>query len=167
VTDSILLVKSQTRANINEQSRKIVRCSATWFASAKFGLEGDKGTVEGLALVDSGAGYTVIDEELAETLDVRYTGLTIVLTSLSGQRISCREAIVNLITVEGKTALSELVAVYSIPESTGELLRKQRANHQLVIGVHTLERIGYAIDVIEHRLIESPGILMITLSATG
>jgi len=36
-----------------------------------------------------------------------------------------------------------------------------------VIGVHTLERLGYAVDVIEHKLIESPGILMITLLEAG
>jgi len=137
------------------------------FASAKFKLVGDGGAVEGLALLNSGAGYTVIDEELPKTLDVGYTGLTVVLTPFSGQRISCREAIVNLITIEGKTVPSELVAVCSIPESIGELLRTQGANPQLVIGVHAIERLGYAIDVIEHRLIESPGILMITSSATG
>ena len=156
-----------TRAKINGRSPKIAQCSTVEFASAKFELVGDGGAVEGLALLNSGAGYTVIDEELPKTLDVGYTGLTVVLTSFSGQRISCREAIVNLITIEGKTAPSELVAVCSIPDSIGELLRKQGANHQLVIGVHTIERLGYAIDVIEHRLIESPGILMITLSATG
>ena len=137
------------------------------FASAKFRLVGDGGTVEGLALVDSGAGYTVIDEELAKTLDVGYTGLTIVLTSFSGHRISCREAVLKSITIEGKTAPSELVAVCSIPEPVEELLKKQGANHQLVIGVHTLERLGYAIDVIEHKLIKSPGILMIALLEAG
>lgn len=137
------------------------------FASAKFRLVGDGGTAEGLALVDSGAGYTVIDEELAKTLNVGYTGLTIVLTSFSGQRISCREAVLKSITIEGKTAPSELVAVCSIPEPVEELLKKQGANHQLVIGVHTLERLGYAIDVIEHKLIESPGILMIALLEAG
>jgi len=69
------------------------------FASAKFELVGDGGAVEGLALLNSGAGYTVIDEELPKTLDVGYTGLTVVLTSFSRQGISCREAIVNLITI--------------------------------------------------------------------
>ncbi len=100
------------------------------FASAKFRLVGDGGTVEGLALVDSDAGYTVIDEELAKTLDVGYTGLTIVLTSFSGHRISCREAVLKSITIEGKTAPSELIAVCSIPEPVEELLKKQdRCTH--------------------------------------
>lgn len=51
------------------------------FAKAKFRLMGDRSDVEGLALVDSGAWYTVIDEELAKHLGVKYTELTVALIS--------------------------------------------------------------------------------------
>lgn len=58
------------------------------FAKAKFRLIGDRGSTEGFALVDSGAWYTVVDEELAKHIGVRYTGLIITLTSFSGHRIA-------------------------------------------------------------------------------
>ncbi|MDW8044796.1 MAG: aspartyl protease family protein [Nitrososphaerota archaeon] len=131
------------------------------FAKARFKLIGDKSGIEGLALVDSGAWYTVIDEELAKYIGVRYTELTVTLTSFSGHKIACREAVVNSIAIEGRIAPFELVAVCPIPESVKELLRRQDVKEQLVVGVHTLERLGYAIDVVTHKLIESPGVLMI------
>ncbi|MEM2751402.1 MAG: hypothetical protein QXH53_07045 [Nitrososphaerales archaeon] len=131
------------------------------FAKAKFRLIGDRSSTEGFALVDSGAWYTVVDEELAKHIGVRYTGLIITLTSFSGHRIACREAVINSVVIEGRTAPFELIAVCSIPETVKELLRRQDVKEQLVVGVHTLERLGYAIDVATHKLIESPGILMI------
>jgi len=131
------------------------------FAKARFKLIGDVEGFEGLALVDSGAWYTVIDEKLAERIGVKYTGLIVTSASFSGHKIVCREAMVSSITLEGKSAPSELIAVCQIPKSVRELLRRHEVEDQLVIGVHTLERLGFAIDVIAHKLIESPGILMI------
>lgn len=131
------------------------------FAKAKFKISGSKGSVEGNALVDSGAWYTVIDEEIAERIGVRYTGLTITLTSFSGHKVPCREAIVEFITIEEKTAPSELIAVCKIPQQVKKLLVRQNVEDWIVIGVHTLERLGYAVDVVSHRLVESPGTLMI------
>ena len=67
----------------------------------------------------------------------------------------------NSITVEEKIAPHELVAVCRIPSQVKELLRKHEVEERVVIGVHTLERLGYAIDVVSHKLVKSPGILMI------
>ncbi|HID17519.1 TPA: hypothetical protein EYP26_04415 [Candidatus Bathyarchaeota archaeon] len=131
------------------------------FAKAKFKLVGDRGPFEGLSLVDSGSWYTVIDEELAEKIGVKYTGLTVTLTSFSGNKLTCREAILNSIILEGRTAPSELIGVCSMPRPVKELLRKHDVEDRIVIGVHTLERLRFAIDVTTHKLIESPGILMI------
>ena len=78
--------------------------SAMGFAKAKFRIVGSRGSLEGIALVDTGAWLTVIDVELAEGIGVKYTGLTVVLTSFSGHKVSCREAVVDSITIEGKVA---------------------------------------------------------------
>ncbi len=131
------------------------------FAQASFRFLGDSESLEGVALVDSGAWYTVIDERLAARIGVKYTGLTVTLTSFSGHRIPCREAILKAVTIEGRTAPSEIVAVCKIPKQVRELLEKHEVNSQVVIGVHTLERLGYAIDTVTYKLIKSPGILMI------
>lgn len=109
------------------------------FAKAEFKLTWDRESVEGLALADSGAWYTVIDRGLAEKVGVRYTGLKIISASFSGHRINCQEAVLNSITLEGKAAPSELVAICSIPSPVRELLRREEVDDQLVIGVHTLE----------------------------
>jgi len=140
---------------------KHVRSWALGFARARFEIVGTRERIQGTALVDTGAWYTALDRGLAERLGVELTGLTVVLTTFPGQRMKCEEGLVRALTLEGRTAPSELVAVCVIPEPVRELLRRQGVSDQVVIGVHTLERLGYAVDVITHRLVESPGILMI------
>ena len=112
-------------------------------------------------MADSGAWYSVIDKRLAEGIGVKYTGLTVTVTSFSGDKIKCDEAIVPSITVEAKTAPFELIAVCPIAGQVRELLRKQGVSEEVILGVHTLERLGYAVDVVTHELVESPGILML------
>ncbi|RLF21456.1 MAG: hypothetical protein DRN15_11150 [Thermoprotei archaeon] len=131
------------------------------FAKAHFRIKGMEGSLEGLALVDTGAWYTVIDEEVAGRIGVEYTGLEVMLTSFTGHRIPCREAIVKFITIEERTAPSELVAICTIPHQVKKVLRKHEVEDYIVIGVHTLERLRYAVDIATHRLVESPGVLMI------
>lgn len=86
--------------------------------------------------------------------------LSVVITSFSGQKIKYREAIVESLLIEGKNAPYKLVAVCFIPSQVKELLRKQEVKDK-VVGVHSLERLEYAVDIVMHKLIESPGILMI------
>ena len=131
------------------------------FARARVRLVGAQDTCELTALVDTGAWYTVLDRELAERIGVRPTGLTVVLTASSGHRVRCEEAILESLVVEGRSAPSELVAVCSIPEAVRALLRRQGVSDEVVVGVHTLERLGLAVDPVMHRLVESPGVLMI------
>jgi hypothetical protein len=107
------------------------------FAKARFRLVGDKGGVEGVAIVDGGAWYTIIDEKLAEYLGVKYTGLSLTLTSFSGHRIVSREAVVSSLSLEGKIAPSELVGVCPITEPIRELLKAHEVDDRLVIGVHS------------------------------
>ena len=122
---------------------------------------GEKRVFEGIALVDIGAWYTVIDKELAEEIGVKYTDLVLGLTSFSGHRVRCDEALVNSLRVEEKTAPFELVAICTIPGQVKELLRKLEVSDRIIIGIHTLERLGYMVDPVTHRLIESPDILML------
>ena len=84
-----------------------------------------------------------------------------VLPQLSQHRMRCSEAVLDPIAVEDKRAPSELVAVCRIPNEVRELLRRHRVNERVVIGVHTLERLGFAVDPVTRRLVESPEVLMI------
>ena len=109
---------------------------------------GSRGEVGSVALVDGGALHTVIDESLARELGAKYTGLIITLTSFSGHRMRCSEAILDLIAVEDKRVPHELVAVCKIPNEVRELLKRYGADERVVIGVHSLEHLGLAIDLI-------------------
>jgi predicted aspartyl protease len=60
-----------------------------------------------------------------------------------------------------------LVAVCPITEPIRELLKAHEVDDRLVIGVHTLERLGYAVDVTTHKLIQSPGTLMLAATMGG
>ena len=130
------------------------------FAKARFTITGSREKVRGYSLVDGGMWCTVVGEELAERIGVEYTGLTVTLT-FPGHKIKCREAIVEYLEVEGRKAPRELVAVCRIPSGVRELLAKQGVSGEIVIGVHTLERLGLAVDPVSHSLVEAPGVLMI------
>lgn len=54
------------------------------FAKAKFVVIGERGTFEGVVLIDSCAWYTVIDRKLADEIGVRYSSLTLGLILFSG-----------------------------------------------------------------------------------
>ena len=71
------------------------------FARARVRLVGARDTCELTALVDTGAWYTVLDQELAERIGVRPTGLTVVLTAFSGYRVRCEEAILESLGWKG------------------------------------------------------------------
>lgn len=66
----------------------------------------------------------------------------------------------NSLKVEGKSAPFELVAVCAIPDSVKELLRKHKVSDLIILSVHTLERLCYMVDLVTHKLVESPGTLM-------
>jgi len=112
-------------------------------------------------LVDTGAWYTVVDLEIAKRIGVDYTGSILSLTSFLGHKVLCCEALIRSITIEEKTVSPELIAVCSVSGSVRDLLKKYNVVEEVIIDTHTLEKLGYAVDVATHRLIESSGILMI------
>jgi len=122
------------------------------FARARFRIQGASGQVSGEALVDTGALMTVVDEALSSSLGLRPTGRTIRLTTLSGHEVICKEALSELLELEGETLLAERVAVCALPEQVKEKLRELGVHEGILIGTITLEAAGFVVDPVTGRL---------------
>lgn len=131
------------------------------FVKAKIKVIGEKDSFEDIALIDTGAWYTVIDENIAKKIGVNYTGLTVLLTTFSGHKIKCKEAIAKEVILEGEKAPYEIIVVAEIPKQVKEILEKHEASKFIIIGTHTLERLRFVVDVVSHRLVKVSSILMI------
>lgn len=102
--------------------------------------------VEGLAIVDTGSLMSVVDEELGEKLQLTYTGRFVKLTTLSGEEVTCREALSITLTLEDEKLISERVTIYRLPSNIKEKLRAMDVHDQVIIGVLTLEAAGFVIN---------------------
>lgn len=131
------------------------------YAKAKIKLKTQSKEIEEYALVDSGSSFTIIDKEFAKQLNIKYTGRKIPITSISGNVIFCNEGILDSIIIEDELIIQEVVDICRIPENVKELLKRIEVLETIVIGLHTIERIGYVIDTVTHRLIKSPSALAI------
>ena len=85
-------------------------------AKARFRLSGTKGSLEGLALVDTGSLMCVVDEA-ADRLGLKPTGRKLKLTTLPGGEVMCGEMISEFLELEGEKLVSERAAVCSLPGS--------------------------------------------------
>lgn len=127
-----------------------MRCMG--FAKAKFKVVGDKGSLEGTAIADTGSLMSVIDEILVDKLGLKYTGRALELTTLSGEEITSNEALINAFEVEGERLVSERVAICKLPNNVKEKLRAMGAHEQVIIGVITLEAAGLTVNPLKGRL---------------
>lgn len=122
------------------------------FTRAKFKVSGDKDSIEGVAIVDTGSSMSIIDEKSAKRLGLRHTERTIKLTTLSGEDVVCSEMLVNVLEVEGERLVSERVAVCDLPDKITEKLSALGAHPHPIIGVVTLEAAGFAVNPLTGRL---------------
>jgi len=91
-------------------------------------------------LVDSGARMTLIERQLAEHIGVEHTGRRVNFVSISGHEIKALEAIVLEMDIEGEVLRYEAVAVANIPNTVKDILRKNKLDEYIIIGILTLER---------------------------
>jgi len=91
-------------------------------------------------LVDSGARMTLIERQLAEHIGVEHTGRRVNFVSISGHEIKALEAIVLEMDIEGEVLRYEAVAVANIPSTVKDILRKNKLDEYIIIGILTLER---------------------------
>ncbi len=122
---------------------------------AKVLLQGTKNQVTGQALVDTGATFTVIDEELANYLGVepvpKRERERVKLVSLC---CTVEGKLVNLkyMEIEGKPVGATSVIVVNLSRKIKEVLKKLGAREDIVIGMADLSKTGYIIDPVQGKL---------------
>ena len=112
------------------------------FVRTNFEIFGEKKSLRGIAVVDTGSLMTILDRSIAESLNLKSTGRSLELTTLSGEKVFCSEMVTSKLIVEGETLVSERVAVCELPTNTKEKLKAMDVDPYLIIGVITLEAAG-------------------------
>ena len=122
------------------------------FAKAAFKISGEKASLEGMAVVDTGSLMSIVDREVEDVLGLKPTGRLLQLTTLSGEEVSCDEMLSREFVLEGEKLASERVAVCKLPENVKEKLRATGADPRIIIGVITLEAAGLRVNPMTGKL---------------
>jgi len=122
------------------------------FAKARFKLLGERTSMEGTTVVDTGSLMSIIDRGAAETLGLTPTGRTIKLTTLSGEEVLCNEMLVKVFELEDEKLVSERVAVCELPDNVKGKLKAMGADPRVIIGVVTLEAAGFTVNPLTGKL---------------
>jgi len=113
---------------------------------AKVVLKGSKRSEECVALVDTGAIMTVVDENLAELIGVTYTGRKRSLMSATGHKLEGEIAIVRELTVEDETLDYEKILVVKFNGEVKKILRKLNVSESIILGITTIELASFIPD---------------------
>jgi len=115
-------------------------------------LRGDVGSEECEALVDTGAGMTVIDRTMAERLGARYMRRKRSLVSAAGHKLEGEVGIVRELMIEGETLDYEKVLVVELGDEVKTALRKLDVCDSLILGVTTVELANFIPDTSTGRV---------------
>ncbi len=81
---------------------------------ARFRIEGFKGFLEGVALVDTGTSFTSLDRGIADEIGVKYLGKSVRVVTADGHEVEAELAIVSKIVVENEELPYAHLAVYEV-----------------------------------------------------
>lgn len=127
---------------------------------ASIKIVGSRSSAQGIALVDTGASLTLVDEEVANEVGVRYLGRVVRVVVADGHEVQARLAVVDKLIVEGEELLYAHVAVLRFTEKLRERLRSLGLADWCVIGVTTLELLQLVPDPTTGRLRKSSALLL-------
>ena len=69
-------------------------------ARARFKLSGERASLEGITVVDTGSLMSIIDRDVAEVSGLARMGRTVRLTTLSGEEVLCDEMLAKVFELE-------------------------------------------------------------------
>jgi predicted aspartyl protease len=121
-------------------------------------VAGFRGSRKGLAIVDTGASLTLLDEIVARDIGVRMTGRELSLTVADGHEVKGLLAIVDKLRVEDEELPGAHVAVISFPERLRDRLSMLNVDNWVIVGLATLEILGLTPNVKTGKL-EKVGVL--------
>jgi len=113
-------------------------------------IQGLKEEAEGLALVDTGSSFTVIDESLANAIGVELIDAEKVHVRGNCCTVEGELASIRRILVEGKMLGSTTAIVAGLSSEVRETLKKLGFRDDIIIGVRELA--GFTLDVKEGKL---------------
>lgn len=119
---------------------------------ARVRAEGPQGTLEGVALVDTGASITLLDERAALEIGVRRTGRIVRLVVANGHELEGELVILNRLIVEDEELPGAHALVVEFPARLMERLRSFGLCDWCIIGLATLELLGLSPDTAEGRV---------------
>jgi predicted aspartyl protease len=111
---------------------------------ANVSVVGSRDSVGGMALVDTGASITLLDEGIADRIEVRYVGRRLGLVVADGHDVSGELAIVNKLIVEGEELPVAHVAVLRFSDEIKKRLKAHGVMDGCIIGLSALEILGLA-----------------------
>ena len=111
---------------------------------ANVSVVGAKNSLGGIALVDTGAPITLLDEAIANHIEVRYVGRRVGLVVADGHEVSAELAIVNKLIVEGEELPGAHLAVFRFSDEVKRRLRAHGVMDGCIIGLSALEILGLA-----------------------
>jgi len=111
---------------------------------ANVSVVGARDSVTGIALVDTGAPITLLDEAIANHIEVRYVGRRLGLVVADGHEVSAELAIVNKLIVEGEELPGAHIAVFRFSDEIKKRLKAHGVMDGCIIGLSTLEILGLA-----------------------
>lgn len=103
-------------------------------------------------LVDTGATMTIIDEKLAESIGVRYTGKTYTVRSASGHKLEGELAKVRALTIQGEELTNESVLVVEFKGDLKRSLRESGLSDSIILGMTTIKAAGFMADTTTGKL---------------
>jgi len=95
---------------------------------------------------------SIVDRDVADTLELMRTGRTIKLTTLSCEEVLCDEMLVRVFELEDEKLVYERVAVCRLPNNVKHKLRAMEADLRVIIGVVTLEAAGFTVNPLTRKL---------------
>ena len=111
---------------------------------ANVSVVGARDSVTGIALVDTGAPITLLDEAIANHIEVRYVGRRLGLVVADGHEVSGELAIVHKLIVEGEELPGAHIAVFKFSDEIKKRLKAHGVMDGCIIGLSTLEILGLA-----------------------
>lgn len=127
---------------------------------AKIVVEGFKDRVKGLALVDSGASITILDENIADKVEVIHTGRRRSLTTASGHKIEGEIAILKKLIIDDEVLDYERTLIVEIPREVKETLRRNELAEWIMVGLLTIEAANYIPDTSTGTLKKVEGFIL-------
>ncbi len=118
---------------------------------ARVVIKGNRGIAEGTVLVDTGATYSIIDEELANEIGVKLLEKPekVMLRGICCQ-VEGRLCVIDTLTVEDVTVGPSVAILTELSTEVKEVLRRYEVLNTFILGLRDI--IGFTIDVKSGKL---------------